>query len=76
MAAALDDALALAKENKQASAAVQAIMSKAKLHGLIVDKAEVKARNFVVSDTPAGRQLEEEPPAPMTESEWVAKYGN
>jgi phage terminase small subunit len=73
----LDDALALAKENKQASAAVQAIMSKAKLHGLIVEKAEVKARNYVVSDTPAGRdQLEEKPRAPMTEKEWMEEYGD
>ena len=73
----LDEVLALAKENKQASAAVQAIMSKAKLHGLIVDKAEVKARNYVVSDTPAGRdQLETEAKAPMSEAEWVAEYGD
>ena len=72
----LDEVLALAKENKQASAAVQAIMSKAKLHGLIVDKAEVKARNYVVSSTPAGKDQPEENFTPMTEDAWMAKYGD
>lgn len=36
----LDDALALALKNDQASAAVAAIMGKAKLHGMLIDKQE------------------------------------
>jgi hypothetical protein len=43
---------------------------------LIVEaRAEVKARNFVVSDTPAGLVIEDKPPKPMTEEEWEAEYG-
>ena len=38
---ALDDAYKLAMTNKQASAAVQAIMGKAKVAGLLVDKVEL-----------------------------------
>ena len=38
----LEEARVLAMENGQASAAVQATMGKAKLHGLLVDRSEVK----------------------------------
>jgi phage terminase small subunit len=37
----LDEDRELARENDQASAAIQASMSKAKLHGLVVNKTEV-----------------------------------
>jgi hypothetical protein len=39
------------------------------------DKAEVKARNFVVSDTPAGKDQPEENFTPLTPEEWQAEYG-
>ena len=61
--------------NMQASAAVLAIMCMANLYGLIADKAEVKARNFVVSDTPAGKDQPEENFTPLTPEEWQAEYG-
>ncbi len=38
----LEEARALAMANGQAGAAVQAIMGKAKLHGLLIDKREVR----------------------------------
>jgi len=43
LTAELEAARAVAMEEKQASAAVSAILGKAKLHGLIVDKAKVDA---------------------------------
>ncbi len=42
LTAELEEARALAMANGQASAAVQATMGKAKLHGLLVDRSEVK----------------------------------
>ena len=51
-------------------------MAPAKLHGLIKKRAEVQTRNFVVPDSPAGRdQLETEPPEPMTDEAWMVEYG-
>lgn len=47
---------------KGAAAAVAAIMGKAKLHGLLVDRAENTNMNYVLSDEP------------MTEDEWIAKH--
>ena len=41
----LKQACKVAKDNKQASAMVQALMGIAKLHGLIVDKQEVTKKN-------------------------------
>lgn len=38
----LDEARSLALEEKQAAAATSAIMGKAKIHGLLIDKGEVK----------------------------------
>lgn len=43
----LDEDRELARENNQAGAAVQAVMSKAKLHGLVVNKTEVTRKRSV-----------------------------
>ena len=59
----------------QPSAAVGACMALARLLGLFVDRAEMKARNFVVCDTPAGLIVEVKPPKPMTAEQWQAEYG-
>ncbi len=45
LTAELEEARALAMENGQASAATQATMGIAKLHGLLVDRSEVKTTN-------------------------------
>ena len=45
------------------------------LLGLFVDRAEMKARNFVVCDTPAGLVIEDKVAEPMAEERWEAKYG-
>jgi phage terminase small subunit len=72
----LQQAYELAIDCGQPSAAVAATMGLAKLHGLFKSRAEVQARNFVVSDSPAGRdQLEMEPKTPLTEAEWMVEYG-
>ena len=72
----LDEALTIAIAKGQPSAAIQAIMAKAKLHGLIVDRAAVEARNYVVSDTPEGQVVENKPHVPMTVEEWERTYGD
>ena len=71
----LQQAYALALAHRQPSAAVTATMALAKLHGLFVDRAEVKARAFVVSDTPEGLVVEDGPPEPMSEAGWEEKNG-
>lgn len=43
----LDEDRKLARENDQAAAAVSAVMSKAKLHGLVVNKTEVTRKRSV-----------------------------
>jgi hypothetical protein len=65
----LDAAYALALRTEQAGAAVAAAMSKAKLFGLIVDKAELRAEivRRPVADPYA--------PAEMTMDEWRETYG-
>lgn len=45
----LDQARDLAKDEKQAAAMTTAIMGKAKLHGLLVDRQEVKNFNVTIS---------------------------
>ena len=65
----------LAVARRQPGAAVAAAMGLAKLHGLIKKRAELQARNFVVSDTPEGLVVEDKPHVPMTEEEWEEEYG-
>ena len=69
IAAELDTAFRLAFENKQAAACVAASMGKAKLFGLIVDRAEVEQtiRRKPVADPDA--------PAEMSLDDWQKKYG-
>jgi phage terminase small subunit len=64
----LKDAYNLGMETKQASAASQAAMGLAKLHGLITDKSEINAVVRHPSMTPDG-------PDVMTEDEWLAQFG-
>ena len=70
VAAELDAAFRLAFDNKQAAACVAAAMGKAKLFGLIVDRAEVEQtiKRKPVADPDA--------PAEMSLGDWQAKYGS
>jgi hypothetical protein len=49
LSADLDEAMNLARQANQPGAFVQAVMAKAKLHGMIVEKVESKQTQFVVS---------------------------
>lgn len=60
--AELEEARQLANTNKQASAAVAAVLGKAKLHGLLVDRAESVNTNYNISDQP------------LTEDEWAEQH--
>ena len=71
----LRQAYELAVDRGQPGAAVAASMALARLHGLFRSRAEVQARNFVVSATPEGLVVEDKPPEPMTPEAWVAEYG-
>ena len=57
------------------SGQLQQAYALAKLHGLFVNRAEVKAREFVVSDTPEGLKIADGPPEQMSEEAWERKYG-
>jgi phage terminase small subunit len=52
LCAELDEMLAIARAEKQASAGIAAILGKAKICGLLVEKVESKVQSFVV-ETPA-----------------------
>jgi len=69
IAAELDIAFQLAFDNRQAGACVAASMGKAKLFGLIVDRAEVEQtiKRKPVADPDA--------PAEMSLDAWQRKYG-
>lgn len=61
----LEEARKLAmKDEKGASAAVAAVMGKAKLHGFLVDKSENVNHNYEISDEP------------LTEQEWSDEYAS
>jgi len=71
----LQRAYDLAMTSGRPNAAVAAAMALAKLHGLLKDRSEVEARNYVVGTTPAGDEVEETDYRPMTPEEWERKYG-
>jgi phage terminase small subunit len=65
----LDIAFRLAFENKQAAACVAASMGKAKLFGLIVDRAEVEQ---TIKRKPV---VDPDAPGEMSLGDWQKKYG-
>ena len=66
--AELDASLAIARQQQNPAAMTSASMAKAKLHGLVVDRAEVEQ---TIRRKPT---RDPEAPAKMTVQEWEAKY--
>lgn len=60
LCAELDRMLAIAEAEKQASAGVQAVMAKAKLHGLVTDKTNATVEQKYVVEAPPQAETTEE----------------